>query len=541
MLADSPDGKDLRNRRDVVVVGAGFAGMYMLHLLRQRGFRVQVLEAGDDVGGTWYWNRYPGARCDIDSMAYSYSFDDDLQQEWHWPHRFAYQADILRYARHVAERFDLRRDILFGTEVTSAVFDEDASEWTLTTAHGERYIAPFCIMATGCLSVPKVPDIPGLDDFAGALYHTADWPREEIDFSGQSVGIIGTGSSGIQCIPIIARQAKHLTVFQRTPNFNVPSWNAPIPPEQEAEIKKNCAYYREKARHSISADFLDEARLELAEASDEVRRQELEKCWQAGGFDIQYAFSDLFTSEEASDIACEFVRDKIREIVRDPKVAETLCPYDHPIGSKRLCVDDAYYQTYNRDNVMLADLRCTPIKRIVPEGVRASDTTFELDALVLATGFDAMTGALTRIDIRGRDGRSLREAWAGGPRAYLGLAIADFPNLFTITGPGSPSVLTNMMVAIEQHVNWVGDCLVHMREHGIVEIEASTAAQDDWVRHVNETAEATLYPRANSWYVGANVPGKARVFMPYVAGQGPYKEICDRIAGYHYEGFKLAS
>ena len=525
---------------DVAVVGAGFSGMYLLHELRKAGFRVVVLEAGDDVGGTWYWNRYPGARCDIDSMAYSYSFDDALQQEWHWPHRFAYQPDILRYARHVADRFDLRRDIRFGFSVTRATFDEAADAWTLEGEDGTQIEARFCVMATGCLSVPKVPDVPGIEAFEGPVYHTANWPAEGVDFTGRRVGIIGTGSSGIQCIPLIADQAAALTVFQRTPNFNMPSWNAPLSPEKEAEIKANYGHYRDKARNSLSADFWDENRMALMAATPEERQRELEACWQAGGFDIQYAFSDLFTDEAASEAACEFVRGKIREIVEDPEIAEALCPYDHPLGSKRLCVDDRYYQTFNREHVRLVDLRRTPIETVTAQGIRVGGELVPLDYLVLATGFDAMTGALTRIDIRGRDGLSLRDAWAGGPRSYLGLAVAGFPNLFTITGPGSPSVLTNMLVAIEQHVDWVRDCLIAMRERGVARIEATEEAQEGWVRHVAETAEATLYPRANSWYVGANVPGKARVFMAYVGGQKPYSDICDRVAANDYEGFAHA-
>ena len=537
--AATADGETSPRRVDVLVVGAGFSGLYQLHLLRSRGFRVLVLEAGDDVGGTWYWNRYPGARCDIESMAYSYSFDDSLQQQWHWPHRFAYQPDILRYARHVAERFDLRRDIRFCARVETASFDQARGEWTLTTTSGERHVAPFCVMATGCLSVPKHPDIPGVQDFAGPLYHTADWPTAGVDFHGQRVGIVGTGSSGIQCIPLVAAKARHLTVFQRSPNFSVPSWNAPLPPAREAEIKRGYAHLRAKARNSLAGDFLDENVLALAEAPPQVQRRELERSWRAGGFDIQYRFSDLFTNEAAAAVAADFVRERIRDVVHDPEVAERLCPYDHPLGAKRLCVDDGYFQTYNRDNVTLVDLRATPIETLVAEGVRTGGTTHALDALVLATGFDAMTGALTRIDIRGRDGRSLRDAWTGGPGIYLGLAVAGFPNLFTITGPGSPSVMTNMFTAIEQHVRWVGECLSHLREHGIGRIEAEADAQSRWVAHVNETANATFYPRANSWYVGANVPGKSRVFMAYVAGMKSYSDICDAVAANGYEGFIL--
>ncbi|MEQ9487944.1 MAG: NAD(P)/FAD-dependent oxidoreductase [Alphaproteobacteria bacterium] len=524
---------------DVVVVGAGFSGMYMLYVLRQAGFNVVVLEAGNDVGGTWYWNRYPGARCDIDSLAYSYSFDDDLQQEWHWPHRFAYQPEILRYARHVADRFDLRRDIRFGIRVDQAVYDESEGIWTVTADDGSKVVSRFCVMATGCLSVPKVPDIPNLESFSGPVYHTANWPEEGVDFSGRRVGVIGTGSSGIQCIPLIADQADHLTVFQRTPNFNVPSWNAPLSEKLESEVKSNYAAYREKARNSLSADFWDEHRLALLEATPEEQRIELDACWAAGGFDIQYAFSDIFTDEKANEIACAFVHDKIKAIVKDPEVAAKLCPDDHPLGSKRLCVDDRYYQTYNQPNVSLVDLRQEPIETMVAEGVKVGDHIVQIDDLVLATGFDAMTGALTRMDIHGRDGISLRDAWANGPRSYLGLSVAGFPNLFTITGPGSPSVLTNMIVSIEQHVEWIRDCLVRLREQGVTRFEAMEQAQETWVEHVAELADETLFPRANSWYVGANVPGKARVFMAYVAGQKPYTDVCDRIAANDYEGFSM--
>ena len=389
--------------------------------------------------------------------------------------------------------------------------------------------------------MPKVPDIPGIGDFAGPLYETYRWPHEDVDFTGQRVGIIGTGSSGIQCIPVIAKQARHLTVFQRTANFSVPSWNTPLSAEREAEVKRNYAALREKARNSICADILEENRLELTRASAEEGLKELERAWASGGFDIQYAFGDLFFDDKANEIAAEFARDKIRQIVRDPEVAAMLCPTDHPFGTKRLCVDDAYYETFNRDNVTLVDIRANPIERVTADAVETAVSRHEIDALVLATGFDAMTGALTQIDIRGRDGRLLRDVWADGPRSYLGLAVAGFPNLFTITGPGSPSVLTNMIMAIEQHVDWIGACLEHMRANGVTEIEATEAAQDGWVDHVNETADATLFPKANSWYVGANVPGKSRVFMPYVAGFKPYQDICDDVTAKAYEGFDLTA
>ncbi len=534
----SSAGAELR-RCDVVIVGAGFSGMYMLHHLRELGFRAQAIEAAGDVGGTWYWNRYPGARCDIESLAYSYSFDDAWQQEWRWRERYSVQSDILDYARAFCERFDLRRDIHFDTRVTAARFDDERDEWTLTTEQGIRFVAPFCVMATGCLSVPKVPDLPGIEDFEGELYHTARWPHDKVSFIGKRTGIIGTGSSAIQSIPVIAEEATHLTVFQRTPNFSIPAWQGPLTDEADRHTKRAYAKFREISRSSICGDFADENVMVLLDATPEERERELEKRWQLGGFNYQYAFADALTDPDANEIAAEFVRDKIRERVKDPEVAEILCPQDHPFGTKRLCVDTDYYETFNRDNVTLVDLRRTPLARIGRKAVLTSDAEFELDALVLATGFDAMTGALTSIDVRGSGDASLRDEWETGARTYLGLAVAGFPNLFTVTGPGSPSVLANMMVAIEQHVQWIGACLSHLREHGLQRIEARAEAQQAWVEHVNESAERTLYPRANSWYVGANVPGKARVFMPYVNGVKTYNDICERVQAKGYEGFEL--
>ena len=526
-------------RCDVIIVGAGFSGMYMLHHLRELGFRARAIETARDVGGTWYWNRYPGARCDIESLAYSYSFDEEWQQQWRWRDRYAVQPDILQYARAFSERFDLRCDIRFETRVSSARFDDERREWTLATDRGTRFVAPFCVMATGCLSVPKVPDLPGIEDFEGELYHTARWPHEGVSFAGKRTGIIGTGSSAIQSIPIIANEAKHLSVFQRTPNFSIPAWQGPLTDEEDQRTKRDYAQYRALSRNSICGDFAEENVMALLEAAPGARERELEKRWQMGGFNYQYAFSDALIEPEANEIAAEFVRDKIRARVEDPEVAEMLCPRDHPFGTKRLCVDTDYYETFNRGNVTLVDLRRTPISRIGRNAVVTSDAEFALDALVLATGFDAMTGALTSIDIRGTGGVALKEAWAAGAPNYLGLAVAGFPNLFTVTGPGSPSVLANMMLAIEQHVQWIGACLSHLRERGIGRIEARGEAQQAWVEHVNESAEGTLFPRANSWYVGANVPGKARVFLPYVNGVKIYNDICERVRSQGYEGFRL--
>jgi cyclohexanone monooxygenase len=527
-------------RYDAVVVGAGFAGLYMLHRLRGLGLSARVYEAGDGVGGTWYWNRYPGARCDVESMDYSYSFSDALQQEWRWTERYASQPEILSYINHVADRFDLRRDIQLSTRVTAAAFDEPTGRWTIETDRGERVTARFCIMATGCLSTAQVPKFPGLETFAGRWYHTGHWPHEGVDFTGQRVGVIGTGSSAIQSIPIIAAQAAQLVVFQRTPNYSVPARNAPLDPEHERRWKANYAEHRRLARESRIGFVVERNEASaLAVAADE-RRREYEARWVRGGLGFSATFADLLTSAEANETAADFFRARIREIVTDPAVAEMLIPRDYPLGTKRLCVDTDYYATFNRPNVTLVDLRTSPIEAIVPAGLRTRDASWALDSLVFAIGFDAMTGALLAIDIRGRAGATLRDRWAAGPRTYLGLAVAGFPNLFTITGPGSPSVLSNMIVSIEQHVDWIADCIVHLRTHGLARIEATEAAEAAWVAHVNELGHTTLYPRASSWYMGANVPGKPRVFMPYIGGVGAYRQTCDQVAARGYEGFHVS-
>jgi len=524
---------------DAVIVGAGIAGLYMLHRLRGLGLSARVYEAGDGVGGTWYWNRYPGARCDIETLDYSYSFSDELQQEWHWSERYAGQAEILRYINHVADRFDLRRDIRFETRVTAAHFDEATNRWLVATDRGERIAARFCIMAVGCLSTAQVPAFPGRDSFRGPRYHTGNWPHQPVDFSGQRVGIIGTGASAIQAIPIIARQAAHLFVFQRTPNFAFPARNGPLDPDYERWVKAHYTEFRREARESRGGFVVERNEQSALEATPEEREREYERRWEHGGFGFTSAFADLLTDPDANETAAAFHRAKIREIVHDPAVAERLCPRDHPVGTKRLPLDTDYYETYNRGNVTLIDIRTAPIEAITPTGLRTRDAAYELDSLVFATGFDAMTGPLFAVDIRGRGGCALKEKWAAGPRTYLGIASAGFPNLFMITGPGSPSVLSNMMVSIEQHVDWVAGCLDYLCERGLQGIEASVAAEDAWVEHVNEVANRTLYPRANSWYMGANIPGKPRVFMPYVGGVGHYRQLCDEIAAKDYEGFTL--
>ncbi len=536
----SPEASAQQAAYDAVIVGAGFAGLYMLYKLRRLGLSVRVLEAGSGIGGTWYWNRYPGARCDVESMDYSYSFSDDLQQEWHWTERYAAQPEILNYIEHVAGRFDLRRDIQLDTRVTAAHFDEAAQRWQIETDRGERVTARFCIMATGCLSVPQTPTFPGLSTFAGNVYQTGRWPHAEVDFTGQRVAVIGTGSSAIQSIPVIARQASRVVVFQRTPNYSVPAHNAPLDPAYERQVKSEYSAFRQRARESRLGYVVPVNQTSALAVSPEERQREYELRWQRGGLGFATAFSDLLRSREANDTAAEFFRAKIRSIVHDEATAEALIPRDYPLGTKRICVDTGYYDTYNRDNVTLIDLRRDPIEAITPHAVRTAAAGHEVDSIVLATGFDAMTGALRAIDIRGRAGATLREDWAGGPYTYLGLAMAGYPNLFTITGPGSPSVLSNMLVSIEQHVEWIADCLAHMQDRGAQVIEATAEAQEAWGQHVNDVANATLYPLAKSWYTGANIPGKPRVFMPYVGGVGAYRQHCAEIAASGYVGFMLS-
>ena len=526
---------------DAVIVGAGFAGLYMLHRLRAQGFTAQVFEAGSGVGGTWFWNRYPGARCDVNSLEYSYSFSDSLQQDWGWTERFATQPEILKYINHVADRFDLRRDIQLDTRVTAATFDEDRELWVVETDRGDRVEAGFCIMASGCLSAARAPDFPGMETFKGKVYHTGEWPHEPVDLQGLRVGLIGTGSSGIQTTPVVAQMAAHLTVFQRTPNFSIPARNEPMHPEREQAWKAQYMDHRERARDTTAGILYDYNDLLALNSAEHERARVFEERWETGGVNFMRSFSDLMLNREANDTAAEFVRSKIGAIVRDPEVAARLMPHDHPIGTKRICIDSGYYDAFNRDNVTLVDIRATPIEAITEAGVRTSEKEYPLDALILATGFDAMTGALSKIAITGRGGRRLSEKWAGGPRTYLGLMVAGFPNLFTITGPGSPSTLSNMVVAIEQHVEWIGDCIGAMRDRGVELIEAQPDAEDAWVEHVNEVASRTLFVLANSWYMGANIPGKPRIFIPYVGGFGLYRKKCIEVAGAGYTGFTLSA
>ena len=529
---------DGRMRLDAVIVGAGFAGLYMLHRLRGLGFRARVVEAGRGVGGTWYWNRYPGARCDIESTQYSYQFSPELEQEWCWSERYATQAEILSYAEHVADRFDLRRDIDLGRRVVAAHFDDVKRWWTLETACGVSYRAPIAIMATGCLSAPARPAIDGLDDFAGPVLHTGEWPHEPIDFSGKRVAVIGTGSSGIQAVPVIARQAAQVTVFQRTPNYVVPARNIPLPPAIQEGIKATYRQLRARAKLNPTGVLFDSSPDKALETPPELREREYERRWARGGLTFIGAYADLLLDEAANETAAQFVRTKIRRIVKDRLVADKLTPHNF-IGARRLCVDMGYLEAFNRPNVALVDVAATPIERIAPQGVIVGGREHAADMIVLATGFDAMTGALTRIDIRGRGGRSLSDKWRAGAATFLGLAISGFPNLFTITGPGSPSVLTNLLPSIEQHVEWIGDCMSHLRANGITTIEASQEAEDAWVVHVAALAGETLRAKESSWYLGANVPGKPRVFLPYTGGFPRYVARCEEVASSGYEGFVL--
>ena len=528
---------------DAVVIGAGFAGIYMNYRLRdQMGLDVQVFEAGDDVGGTWYWNRYPGARCDSESYIYCYSFDKDLMQDWEWSGKYPEQPEILRYLNHVADRFDIRRNIKFETRVTGAHWDDVAKRWTVTTDQGDEVRARYLVTAVGCLSSGQVPKIPGLEAFAGDWYHTGAWPHDGVDFTGKRVGVIGTGSSGVQSIPVIAKQAGHLTVFQRTPQYAVPARHGTVDKAFLDDVKTRYDEIYELCRQSAGGQpytLMDRSALSV---SDEERNAIYEAAWQEGGFKFLLAtFNDISLDRRANDTASEFIRNKIRETVKDPEVAEKLVPVDHPFTSKRALIDTNYFDTYNRDNVTLVDIRHAPITEITPTGIRTADGEYELDIIVFATGFDAMTGTFNRMDIQGRDGATLEDKWAHGPLTYLGVSTAGYPNLFMITGPGSPSVLSNMPVSIEQHVEWISGAIEHMRSNGLEVMEADEQAEVDWVAHVNDIASQTMFMLADSWYLGANIPGKPRVFMPYPGGVGAYRQKCDEVAAAGYEGFTLSA
>ena len=522
---------------DVVVVGAGFSGLYLLYRLRKAGFSTRVFERGGDVGGTWYWNRYPGARCDVESLQYSYSFDEQLQQDWHWPEKFSAQPDILAYANHVADRFNLKKDIEFNVEVKASRFDENLKTWKITTNTGEEIDAQYFIMATGCISTTQIPNIKGLSDYVGNTFHTGDWPHEEVDFSGQSIAVIGTGSSGIQSIPVLAKQAKKLTVFQRTPNYSIPSQNEPMTKKYERSWKDVYSERRKEMRYSAHGSLKDLNDVPALSVDEDQRQELYTKRWAIGGTGFLGSFNDLLTNADANYTAAEYVRQQIKRVVKDKETAEILCPRSYPIGTKRICIDTGYFETYNRENVKLVDISKKPIQRLVADGIIVDDQLYAFDSIIFATGFDAMTGSIFNVDIKGRGGLALKEKWNAGPKTYLGLMSASFPNLFMITGPGSPSVKSNMIMSIEQHVDLVIETLLSMRRKGLSVVEPELEAENKWVDHVQEVANKTLFPQANSWYMGANIPGKPRLFMPYIGGVGAYREICEEIVANNYRGF----
>jgi cation diffusion facilitator CzcD-associated flavoprotein CzcO/acetyl esterase/lipase len=526
---------------DVVVVGAGFSGLYLLHRLRELGFSTKAFDAAGDVGGTWYWNRYPGARCDIPTTDYSYSFDPELERAWTWSEKYATQPEILSYLRFVADRYDLRRDIELSTRVESAAWDESASRWRVRTSRGGQVTCRFYVMAGGCLSLPKSPEIEGADRFGGDVYFTSTWPHGGVDFTGRRVAVIGTGSSGIQSIPLIAAEAAELTVFQRTANFSIPARNGPVSAARLEELAADRAGYRERAKWSRGGVPAEPTDVSGLTATADVARARFEAAWDAGElFAILGVFSDQMLQPASNEIVAGMLRDKIRRIVADPETAEALCPRDHPFGTKRPCLDSNYFETYNLPHVRLVDLRRNPIIAITESGIDLADEALAFDAIVYATGFDAMTGPIVAVDVTGRDGVTLRDKWAAGPSTYLGLTTVGFPNFFTITGPGSPSVLSNMAVSIEQHVDWVVARLAYLRQEGYDTIEPTPTAEAGWNQHVEDCAAITLYPTANSWYMGANVPGKPRVFLPYVAGVGAYRTVCDEVVAKDHLGFALA-
>jgi cation diffusion facilitator CzcD-associated flavoprotein CzcO len=528
---------------DAVIIGAGFSGLYMLHQARDIvGLDAVVFEAGGGIGGTWYWNRYPGARCDSESWYYCYSFSDELLDEWTWSSRYPEQPEILRYLEHVADRLDLERDVHLNTQVETAVYDENRARWVVTTNSGRQVTARFVISAVGCLSARNVPEIDGLETFEGDWHHSARWPQDGVDFTGQRVGIIGTGSTGIQATPVIAAKAAHLTVFQRTPNFAVPARNAPLTPEQVERIRRDYPAIWERARASYAGFPYHLSERSALDVDDDERKRVYEGLWEEGGFRFLWgSFYDILLDEEANQTAADFIVSKIRDIVDDPATAELLIPTDHPYGSKRPPIDAGYFETFNRDNVTLVDLRQSPITEITPSGISTTTGDHELDVIVFATGFDAVTGALRNIDIRGRDGVALSDKWADAPSTYLGLQTEGFPNLFMITGPQSPSVLVNMPVAIEQHVEWIAGCIAHLDASGAATIEPTAAAERAWVDHVNEIADGTLFSKADSWYFGANIPGKHRAVLPYVGGMAGYRQRCQEVVENDYDGFLIST
>jgi cation diffusion facilitator CzcD-associated flavoprotein CzcO len=530
-----------RPQLDAVIVGAGFSGLYMLHRLRSLGLRCRIYETADGVGGTWYWNRYPGARCDSESYFYCYSFSDELLQDWTWTERFPSQAEIKRYLEFVADRLELWPDIQLGTRVVAATYDDDARRWTVATSDGDAVGARYVVTAIGAISAANVPVIPGLASFRGRWYHTGQWPHEDVDLTGLRVGVIGTGSTGVQLIPVVAEQAAELTVFQRTPNFSMPARNKPLDPACMAHIKANYADVWERVRHHPGGMPLELPTQRFEDVDEDEARRRYDAAWAHGGVMVLQQFSDLMTNARSNEFCAEFFREKIRRTVRDPVTAEKLVPKGYPIAAKRPVLDTGYFETFNKPHVHLVDIKDTPIDEVTPTGLRVGDVEYAMDVIILATGFDAFSGSFLRMDIRGRDGTRLADRWKDGPTAYLGLSIAGFPNLLTVNGPCNPAVLTNVPATIEHDVEWIADCIDHAERNGITAIEPTEDAERAWVRHTAEQVEGTLYMQADSWWLGANIPGKPRVFMAFAGGLNRFRDRCAEVAAAGYEGFQLTS
>jgi cation diffusion facilitator CzcD-associated flavoprotein CzcO len=523
-------------RLDAIVIGAGFGGMYCVHRLRGMGLTVLGIEAGGDVGGVWYWNRYPGARCDVFSIDYSYSFSDEIQQEWTWSEEYSAQPEILRYANFVADKLSLRKDFRFNTRVLSASFDDERSIWIITTDGGEVFEATFCVMATGPLSIPKDIDIPGVQAFNGTIYRAAKWPHTPINFGGQRVGVVGTGSSGMQIVPIVAEQADALYVFQRTPSFTFPMRNKPIAEDYARQVKAHYPALRASARNNLTGGNRPMSTRPLFSVSVAEREELLEDGWRRGGRVLMGLFSDALFNPEANEIIAEFVRGKIKETVNDPDTAERLTPRGYPIFSRRPCLDTNYYETYNRPNVRLVDCLTDPIESIGERSVKTRNQEIELDTLIFATGYDGLTGAMLAIDVRGRGGQSLKDKWRDGARSYLGLVVEGFPNLFMVCGANGPSALANIVILNEENGDWIANCIEHMRKHGYSSVEAKLDDEDRWVQTVSDLADKSLIPKAATWYVGTNIPGKPRVFPIYTGGLNRYREVCNQVADDNYRG-----
>ena len=526
---------------DAIIVGAGFSGLYQLICLRdQLKLNCVVLETGDDVGGTWYWNRYPGARCDTESHAYSYYFSDELLKEWTWSERYPGHAEIRRYMNFVANKFDLKKDILFQQKVTSATFNNNEKKWKVVSNEKIEFNAKFLISAVGCLSNANIPHIQGLENFEGNYYHTGNWPKNGVSFVGKNVGQIGTGSTGIQAVPVIAEEAKYLTVFQRTANYSIPARNKPLTSEFKKHVKENSNIYKKLVKRTPNAHPFEISNRKVSDVDQDELNEIYEKAWEIGGLQFRAVFNDLVTNIDANKTASDFIKKKIRETVSNKKFASILSDIDHPYAGKRPPIDSNYFETFNRDNINLVDLRSDPIEKIDKTGIKTKNNHFELDIIVFATGYDAMTGPLLNMNITGKNNLKLKDAWKEGPKTFLGLQVPGFPNLFTITGPGSPSVLTNMPMAIEQHVEWIKDCIEFMNKKDYSTIEANKNSAEKWGAEVNLVANKTLLPTVkHSWYLGANIPGKPRVFMPYAGGLPRYTEVCDNIKNNNYKEFNL--